>query len=110
MATAPSFRQSGPRAVDNAIRYVAPPLHSLRDLKDRLDYSGQQMAEMFGLAGSQQWHKYSGKSAPREMGLPMLFLAFALCNRSATVDEVLDICRRETGAVIDLAANGELKP
>lgn len=84
------------------IHYVAPPPQNLRDLKDRLDYSGRQMAEMFGLAGSQQWHKYSGDGAPREMSLPMLFLAFALRNRTATVDEVLEICRRETGAVIDL--------
>lgn len=99
------------------IHYVAPPPQKLRDLKDRLDYSGRQMAEMFGLAGSQQWHKYSGHGAPREMSLPMLFLAFALRNRSATVEEVLEICRRETGAIIDLdvpadspAPDGEQQP
>lgn len=86
------------------IHYVAPTPKNLQDLKDRLDYSGRQMADMFGLASSQQWHKYSGGNAPREMSLPMLFLAFALRNRTATVDEVLDICRRETGAVIDLTA------
>lgn len=89
------------------IHYVAPPPKNLQDLKDRLDYSGRQMAEMFGLASSQQWHKYSGDNAPREMSLAMLFLAFALRNRTATVEEVLDICRRETGAVIDLDTAGE---
>ena len=89
------------------IHYVAPPPKNLRDLKDRLDYSGRQMADMFGLAGSQQWHKYSGDGAPREMSLPMLFLAFALQNRSATVEEVLEICRRETGAIIDLDAESD---
>lgn len=89
------------------IHYVAPPPKNLRDLKNRLDYSGRQMAEMFGLAGSQQWHKYSGDGAPREMSLAMLFLAFALQNRTATVEEVFDICRRETGAIIDLDTAGE---
>ncbi|MFM0351443.1 hypothetical protein [Paraburkholderia sp. RL17-347-BIC-D] len=34
----------------------------------------------------------------------MLFLAGALHNRNATVDEVFEWCRRETGAIIDLDA------
>lgn len=92
------------------IHYVAPSPERLKDLKNRLDYSGRQMAEMFGLAGSQQWHKYAGDHAPREMSLQMLFLAFALRNRTATVEEVLDICRRETGAVIVLDSDGASPP
>lgn len=63
------------------------------------------MASLFGLASAQQWHKYCGGSQPREMSLPMLFLAGALLNRTATVEEVFEWCRRETGAIIDLDAN-----
>lgn len=85
-----------------SIRYVPPTPQNLRDLKDRLGYTGDQMAAMFGLAGNNQWRKYTSGHAPRPMSLPMLFLALALRNRTATVEEVFEICRRETGAVIDL--------
>lgn len=89
------------------IRYVPPTPQDLRDLKDRLDYSGRQMADLFGLASPQQWHKYCGGSDPREMSLPMLFLAGALRNRTGTVEDVFEWCRRETGATIDLDATSD---
>lgn len=82
------------------IRYEPPSSQDLRNLKDRLGYSGKQMAELFGLASSQQWHKYCGGHEPREMSLPMLFLAMALLNRSATVEQVFDSCR-QVGAKIE---------
>ncbi|PXW23421.1 XRE family transcriptional regulator [Paraburkholderia caballeronis] len=82
------------------IRYTAPTPKDLRDLKERLDFSGKQMADLFGLASAQQWHKYCGGSEPREMSLPMLFLAGALLNRSFSVEEVFDWCRA-VGAQIE---------
>jgi hypothetical protein len=82
------------------IRYEPPTSQDLRNLKDRLGYSGKQMADLFGLASSQQWHKYCGGNEPREMSLPMLFLAMALLNRSATVEQVFDSCR-QVGAKIE---------
>jgi transcriptional regulator with XRE-family HTH domain len=82
------------------IRYEPPTSQDLRSLKDRLGYSGKQMADLFGLASSQQWHKYCGGNEPREMSLPMLFLAMALLNRSATVEQVFDLCR-QVGAKIE---------
>lgn len=81
------------------IQYEAPTPQDMRNLKDRLGYSGKQMADLFGLASSQQWHKYCGGNEPREMSLPMLFLAMALLNRSATVEQVFDLCR-QVGAKI----------
>jgi hypothetical protein len=83
------------------IKYEAPTPKDLRSLKETLDYSGNQMADLFGLASSQQWRKYSGDNAPREMSLPMLFLAGALLNRTATVEQVFEWCRK-VGAVIVL--------
>lgn len=91
------------------IRYEPPSPRALRELKVKLNYSGQQMADLFGLASSQQWRKYSGDGAPRAMSLPMLFLAGALLNRTATVDQVFDWCR-SVGAVIDLDTAGEPQP
>jgi hypothetical protein len=84
------------------IHYVPPTPEALRAQKERLRKTGDQMATMYGLAGNNQWRKYTGGHDPRPMSLPMLFLAGALQNRNATVDEVLEWCRRETGAIIDL--------
>jgi hypothetical protein len=88
------------------IKYEAPKPYQIRELKARLNYSGAQMADLFGLASAQQFRKYAGDGAPREMSLPMLFLAGALLNRTATVDQVFDWCR-SVGAVIDLESAGE---
>lgn len=57
--------------------YTPPTAADLRRLKDELQLTGEQMAELFGLAGGQQWRKYTGGADPREMGLPMLFLGAA---------------------------------
>jgi hypothetical protein len=84
------------------IRYEPPSPQDLRALKERLKYSGSQMADLFGLASAQQWRKYSGDGAPRPMSLPMLFLAGALLNRAATVEQVFGWCR-EVGALIEIS-------
>lgn len=84
------------------IKYFPPTPEDLRALKDQLDLTGTQMAEMFGLAGNNQWRKYTGGVDPRPMSLPMLFLAMALQDRSATVDQVLDKCRK-VGATIEIS-------
>jgi hypothetical protein len=97
------------------IRYEPPLPQDLRALKVRLNYSGQQMADLFGLASKEQWRKYSGDGAPRSMSLPMLFLAGALLDRTATVDQIFDWCRA-VGAKIEIseaprpAPDGEPQP
>ncbi|WP_042295878.1 helix-turn-helix domain-containing protein [Paraburkholderia bannensis] len=85
-----------------SIRYTPPSPQNLRDLKERLNLSGKQMADLFGLASAQQWHKYCGGSEPREMSLPMLFLAGAVVNPDATVVEVFEWCR-QVGASVDMS-------
>lgn len=95
------------------IHYVPPTPADLRALKDKLGYTGEQMASLFGLAGNNQWRKYTGGHEPRPMSLPMLFLAGALLNRTATVEQVFDWCR-DVGATIAVETprdeNGELQP
>jgi hypothetical protein len=83
------------------IRYTPPNPEDLRDLQHQMGYTGNQMADLFGLAGSNQWRKYVTGNNMRPMSLPMLFLAGALLNRTATVDQVFDWCRK-VGAVVDL--------
>jgi ABC-type dipeptide/oligopeptide/nickel transport system permease component len=85
------------------IRYTPPTPEDLRSLQQRMGCTGSQMADLFGLAGSNQWRKYVTGHSMRPMSLPMLFLAGALLNRTATVEQVFDWCR-EIGAVIDLDA------
>ena len=89
------------------IHYVPPPPEGLHAQKERLKKTGDQMADMYGLAGNNQWRKYTSGKEPRRMSLAMLFLAGALQNRDATVEEVFEWCRRETGAVIDLDADSD---
>lgn len=95
------------------IHYEPPTPRELRALKERLKFSGSQMADLFGLASAQQWHKYCGGSKARPMSLPMLFLAGALLNRTATVEQVFDWCR-EVGAKIEVEypqeTAGDLQP
>ncbi|WP_225547316.1 hypothetical protein [Chromobacterium violaceum] len=57
--------------------YQAPSIEDLAKLKNDLGYTGEQMAELAGLAGNNQWRKYTGGAQPREMGMHMLFFIAA---------------------------------
>jgi hypothetical protein len=84
-----------------SIRYSPPSTEDLQNLKARLGYTGEQMADLFGLAGNNQWRKYTGGREPRPMGLAMLFLAGALLNHNATAEQIFEWCR-EVGATVEL--------
>lgn len=88
------------------ISYTPPTPEDLRSLKDRLSYTGEQMAELFGLASNNQWRKYTGGESPRPMSLPMLFMACALMDRTATVDQVFERAR-EVGAKIEITGDAQ---
>lgn len=82
------------------MQYTAPTTADLRRLKDELQLTGEQMAELFGLAGGQQWRKYTGGAEPREMSLQMLFFASArLVLRPQEIERVLKRMR-EIGAEV----------
>jgi hypothetical protein len=57
--------------------YVAPSTADLAALKDQLGYTGAQMADLASVAGSNQWRKYTGGAAPREINPHMLFFIAA---------------------------------
>lgn len=59
------------------MRYSPPSAADLRKLKDSLDKTSEEMAELFALAGGQQWRKYTGGESPRVMGEDRLFYAAA---------------------------------
>ncbi|HGL6313973.1 hypothetical protein QZM26_17755 [Burkholderia multivorans] len=66
------------------------------------------MADLFGLAGNNQWRKYTGGHDPRPMSLPMLFLAGAILNRDKNVADVFSWCS-QVGATIEFANEADGK-
>lgn len=57
--------------------YTPPSTEDLQRLKDDLGYTGEEMAVLAGIAGSNQWRKYTGGAEPREVSLQMLFFIAA---------------------------------
>ncbi|WP_137925087.1 hypothetical protein [Cupriavidus sp. 2SB] len=84
------------------MRYISPSPSDLQRLKNEIDRTGEQMAELFGVAGGQQWRKYTGGAQPREMAPQMLF--FGAARLVLSDDELRRVLgrMREIGAEIDL--------
>lgn len=61
----------------NHIAYTPPSPEDLQALKRRLGLTGEQMAELLGVAGGQQWRKYTGGHSPRAMSMHALFFMAA---------------------------------
>jgi transcriptional regulator with XRE-family HTH domain len=59
------------------MHYLAPTPEDLQQLKESLGLTGNQMAELAGVAGGQQWRKYTGGQQVRELSLHMLFFMAA---------------------------------
>ncbi|SFU47666.1 transcriptional regulator [Xenorhabdus koppenhoeferi] len=62
------------RLIEN---YIPPSTNDLADLKFRLQFTGQQMAELAGVSNSNQWRKYTGGGKPRDLNLHILFFIAA---------------------------------
>lgn len=71
--------------------YTPPSTDDLNELKNKLGYTGNQMADLAGVAGNNQWRKYTGGTAPRDMSLHILFyLAAQLALSPEELAKVLD--------------------
>lgn len=57
--------------------YTAPTPEDLHKLKARLGYTGNQMADLAGVASNSQWRKYTGGESPRAMSPHILFFMAA---------------------------------
>ncbi len=84
------------------MRYTPPTPQDFQRLKNELDRTGEQMADLFGVAGGQQWRKYTGGAQPREMAPQMLF--FGAARLVLTEEEIERVLARmqAIGATIDL--------
>ncbi|EAW1667244.1 helix-turn-helix transcriptional regulator [Salmonella enterica] len=78
--------------------YSPPTAEDLQALKDKLGYSGAQMAELAGVSGNSQWRKYTGKTTQRDMSSHILF--YIAAQLALTDDELLRVVRKmqEIGA------------
>jgi len=87
------------------MRYSPPKATDLQTLKNDLQRTGEEMADLFGVAGGQQWRKYTGGAQPREMAPQMLFFAAARLALSEDELERVLARMRSIGAEIDLSAD-----
>lgn len=88
------------------MQYKAPSAEDVERLKKELGYDGTQMAELFGVADSRAFRRYTSKSTieknKREISAYMLFFAMARLELSADLIDRVLARMRATGAVIDL--------
>ncbi|GAA7757489.1 hypothetical protein RN01_22515 [Cupriavidus sp. SHE] len=83
--------------------YVAPSTEDLAALKARLSMTGEQMAELAAVAGSNQWRKYTGGHTPRSVGPHMLFWIAARMELSDEQFGAVLAKMRELGAAFDFS-------
>lgn len=57
--------------------YTPPAPEDLERLKSELGYTGNQMADIAGVASNSQWRKYTGGAEPRAMSPHILFFMAA---------------------------------
>lgn len=57
--------------------YTPPAADDLVRLKETLGYTGNQMADLAGVASNSQWRKYTGGESPRAMSPHILFFMAA---------------------------------
>jgi predicted transcriptional regulator len=80
--------------------YTPPSPEDLNELKDSLGYTGNQMADLAGVASNSQWRKYTGGENPRAMSPHILFyLAAQLALSEEETTKVINKMR-EIGAAI----------
>lgn len=80
--------------------YSPPTTDDLIRLKDELGYTGNQMADLAGVASNSQWRKYTGGESPREMSPHILF--FLAAQLALSEDELSKVLKKmqEIGAEI----------
>ncbi|AYH02573.1 XRE family transcriptional regulator [Pectobacterium parmentieri] len=66
--------------------YTPPTPDDLNTLKESLGNTGNQMADLAGVASNSQWRKYTGGESPRAMSPHILFYMAA---RLALTDDEL---------------------
>lgn len=87
--------------------YVAPSTTDLAELKKQLGMTGEQMATLAGVAGSNQWRKYTGGQEPRSVGPHMLFWIAAMLTLGDKEIATVLAKMREIGGSFDFEESGD---
>ncbi|HFD3847806.1 TPA: XRE family transcriptional regulator [Serratia marcescens] len=75
--------------------YTPPTPEDLERLKSELGYTGNQMADLAGVASNSQWRKYTGGAEPRAMSPHILFfIAAQLSLNDKDLQLVIDEMKR----------------
>lgn len=75
--------------------YTPPSPEDLEALKKQLGYTGNQMADLAGVASNSQWRKYTGGESPRSMSPHILFfMAAKLSLSEGEIEKVLEKMRK----------------
>lgn len=87
--------------------FRSPTVAQMKQWKEKLQFSGTQMARILGLKSSRRWRDYADENKPQGIPPANLFMAAALVTLpQSEIDRVLDVMR-EVGATIDLSPDGE---
>ncbi|TNV16117.1 XRE family transcriptional regulator [Buttiauxella sp. B2] len=80
--------------------YTPPSPDDLECFKSELGFTGNQMAELAGIASNSQWRKYTGGESPRAMSPHILF--YMAAQLSLNSDDLNKIIKKmkEIGADI----------
>lgn len=71
--------------------YSPPSTDDLTRLKDGLGYTGNQMADLAGVASNSQWRKYTGGESPRALSPHILFyMAAQLALDEGDLKKIMD--------------------
>ncbi|HEX7906875.1 MAG TPA: XRE family transcriptional regulator [Paraburkholderia sp.] len=84
-----------------------PTVVQMKQWKERLQYSGTQMARILGLKTSRRWREYADEN--KQQGIPPanLFMGAAMVTLPEAEIELVLAKMREIGAVIDLDADSD---
>ena len=90
------------------LEYTPPNAEDLAGLKERLGYTGADMAELASVAGGSQWRKYTGGEARRDINLHIAF--FVAARLALTTEQLRAVCDEMArfGAHVDAAQLVEL--
>jgi hypothetical protein len=95
--------------------FRSPTVAQMKLWKDKLGFTGTQMARILGLKSARRWRDYADENKPQGIPPANLFMASAIVTLSpAEIERVLETMRA-LGAVIDLnadspAPDGEQQP
>jgi hypothetical protein len=81
--------------------YRSPPVRNMKLWKERLAFSGTQMARITGLKSSRRWREYSDENKPQGLPLANLFMGAAM---TVLPQKHLDLVfgeMRRIGAIVD---------